>query len=251
MRLINDAELLRVGDRLDTESLAARHEAQRKRLLPALLAWLCLGSHYLYLGRPRTQALFWLTAGGLLLWWIADLLRLPAMVERRNRRALRALIETSRLLTEQRLHERIAAAPWPSRQPLPRYAEDAPGIRGDLQPPGDAAAASAGAGTGRWSLRTGPAIALALALTTVIGVYVLAPPQMYPPSREPSFRTVRQVNARKLPSTASSIQAVIEKNVILTGRVEEVTAAGPSKWLRITRGTHHGRYVALQNLERR
>ena len=55
------------------------------------LAWM-VGSHYVYLGRQNVQFAYWFTAGGLLLWALADLLRIPGMVNGFNTTvALKAL----------------------------------------------------------------------------------------------------------------------------------------------------------------
>jgi hypothetical protein len=47
------------------------------------LAWM-VGSHYVYLGRQNVQFAYWFTAGGLLLWALADLFRIPGMVNEFN-----------------------------------------------------------------------------------------------------------------------------------------------------------------------
>jgi hypothetical protein len=47
------------------------------------LAWM-VGSHYVYLGRRNVQFAYWCTAGGLLLWALADLFRIPGMVNEVN-----------------------------------------------------------------------------------------------------------------------------------------------------------------------
>jgi hypothetical protein len=47
------------------------------------LAWM-VGSHYVYLGRQKVQFAYWFTAGGLLLWALADLFRIPGMVNEVN-----------------------------------------------------------------------------------------------------------------------------------------------------------------------
>ncbi len=58
---------------------------RRKKSLPlAYLLWLAFGWHYAYLGRWGWQVLFWLTLGGLLVWWMIDALRLPGLVARYN-----------------------------------------------------------------------------------------------------------------------------------------------------------------------
>lgn len=50
----------------------------------AFLLWLLLGWHYAYVGRWGIQLLFWLTAGGIILWWVIDLFRLGSIVRRKN-----------------------------------------------------------------------------------------------------------------------------------------------------------------------
>ncbi len=52
-----------------------------KDTLTAYLYWLCLGSHYYYLENMRTQVIFWVTLGGLGIWWLIDMLRIPGMVK--------------------------------------------------------------------------------------------------------------------------------------------------------------------------
>lgn len=77
----------------------------RKKLRWAYFRWLVLGSHYLYLRRPLTQLLFWVTFGGLLLWWLIDLARLPSMVWKHNDRALSKLLGTYHDALADRLEE--------------------------------------------------------------------------------------------------------------------------------------------------
>lgn len=50
----------------------------------AFVLWLLLGWHYAYVGRWGIQFLFWLTAGGFLVWWLADLFRLGGIIHRKN-----------------------------------------------------------------------------------------------------------------------------------------------------------------------
>jgi hypothetical protein len=53
---------------------------------------LLVGSHYAYLGRWNVQFAYWFTGGGLLLWMLADVFRLPGMVNEFNKAvALNAL----------------------------------------------------------------------------------------------------------------------------------------------------------------
>jgi hypothetical protein len=53
---------------------------------------LLVASHYAYLGRWNVQFAYWFTGGGLLLWMLADVFRLPGMVNEFNKTvALNAL----------------------------------------------------------------------------------------------------------------------------------------------------------------
>lgn len=254
MRALSEAELSGAGGSFDSEALTARLESRRKKRRYAWLAWLCLGSHYLYLGRPATQVLFWLTLGGLLLWWLADLFRIPALVARRNRRSANELLRTWQLEFERRLQDRPVPAPWPAYAaptpavPEPRPLPPEPRPIADEHRP-DTALPSP---PRRRTSRIGAAPVLAALLAPVAAVYFYAPPPVYPRGAyEPSHRTLRQVNVRAQPSTSSAIVGKIGNNVLLRGTVEQATGKGPSVWLRLTRGDHAGRYVAMQNLSRR
>ena len=81
------ADLL-LEDRLVFEHAYA---TQSKGLAMTYLS-LLVGSHYAYLGRWNVQFAYWFTGGGLLLWMIVDVLRLPGMVNEFNKTvALEAL----------------------------------------------------------------------------------------------------------------------------------------------------------------
>ena len=246
MLALRDADLDGTSRTFDSEGLADQLEDQRKKRRYAYLAWLCLGSHYLYLGRPAIQALFWLTGGGLLIWWLADFLRMPGLVARRNRRQAEALLKSWQLQFGRPVEPLPLAPQWtaqPSEPAAPAPYAPLPEPRPPLP-------------FGRAAERRIPAKAAAAALLvlvmTVGGLYVSAQRPVYPRAVfEPSYRTARQVNVREAPSTRSAIRGVVEKNILLRGTVEEVTDASPSIWLHVTRGPHAGRYVALQNLDRR
>lgn len=64
----------------------------------AYLYWLCLGMHYNYLDNRSTQLIFWVTLGGLGLWWLFDLVRIPDMVKDYNiNQRLNAVLEAEAL----------------------------------------------------------------------------------------------------------------------------------------------------------
>ena len=57
-----------------------------------LLFLILLGFHYLYIRRTGLQIAFWLTGGGLFVWWIIDLFRIGGMVKKYNQEvALQAM----------------------------------------------------------------------------------------------------------------------------------------------------------------
>ena len=62
-----------------------RYRAQAKSPVVAFM-FLPLGWHYLYLRKRGLQVLFWITLGGLTVWWISDLFRIRRLVRDYNRR---------------------------------------------------------------------------------------------------------------------------------------------------------------------
>jgi len=63
-----------------------------KLLVVAYITWLFLSWHYLYLGKIGLQFAFWFTAGGLFIWWVIDLFRMPGVVARHNEDLARELM---------------------------------------------------------------------------------------------------------------------------------------------------------------
>jgi hypothetical protein len=59
-------------------------EGASKRVSSAYIYYLLLGAHYAYLGRWKTQAIWWLTLGGLGVWALIDLFRIPKLVVNYN-----------------------------------------------------------------------------------------------------------------------------------------------------------------------
>lgn len=61
------------------------YESKKRSLF---LAYVCLlffpGTHYAFLGKWQLQVLFWLTLGGCLVWWVADIFRLKQLVKQNN-----------------------------------------------------------------------------------------------------------------------------------------------------------------------
>lgn len=53
--------------------------SKKKSMGLAILTWL-IGWHFLYFGRGAMMFLFWLTAGGFLVWWIIEAFKLTGRV---------------------------------------------------------------------------------------------------------------------------------------------------------------------------
>lgn len=62
------------------EEFVEEYRRKAKSTGPAYLLWLFLGWHYVYLRKWGIQILFWVTLGGLFVWWLIDLFRIPGMV---------------------------------------------------------------------------------------------------------------------------------------------------------------------------
>ena len=75
-------------ERLDAQrqdEFLQEYRRKRKSVGAAYLLWLFLGWHYAYLGKWGVQVLFWLTVGGVGVWWLIDLFRVPGMVADTNK----------------------------------------------------------------------------------------------------------------------------------------------------------------------
>jgi hypothetical protein len=249
MRTVPESSFLTANGPFDHDAFETHVATSRKKRRWAYLAWLCLGSHYRYLGRPVVQALFWLSLGGLLVWWLIDLIRLPRLVARENRRGEAETMTSLHQAAEQRMHDLSMRSPARSFTPASQAGPPQPSPWAGMLPPQEAAVGyAASLEPKRRSLNVGPGLILAAAGFATLAIYALTPPPLHSRALlDPSFRTLRTVNIRMAPSTSSAKRSIIRKNVVLKGRVEKV---GGTQWLWITRGAHADGYVALQNLEK-
>jgi len=81
---------------LPAPTRAAFHEAFRRRgrsTATAYLICVLVGGQYGYVGQWALQILFWVTLGGLMVWWAVDLFRIPGMVRRYNERVSHEILE--------------------------------------------------------------------------------------------------------------------------------------------------------------
>ncbi len=67
------------------EEFIEEYTRKAKSAAPAYLLWFLLGWHYIYLRKWGMRFLFWLTFGGLFVWWLIDLFRLPGMIRDYNK----------------------------------------------------------------------------------------------------------------------------------------------------------------------
>lgn len=69
----------------DTQSdFLEEYKRKTKSTGVAYLLWFFLGWHYAYFGKWGVQVLYWLSLGGLGIWAIADLFRVPGVVRETN-----------------------------------------------------------------------------------------------------------------------------------------------------------------------
>lgn len=61
-----------------------RLERSKKSVAIAYFLWFILWAHHAYLGRWPTQILFWITLGGLFVWWLIDAVRMQTLVNNYN-----------------------------------------------------------------------------------------------------------------------------------------------------------------------
>ena len=84
------------------EEFLEEYRRRAKSIGPAYILWLLLGFHYIYQRKWGLQILFWLTLGGLWLWWIVDLFRMPGMVRDYNKDVATDVMRTVRALGSDR-----------------------------------------------------------------------------------------------------------------------------------------------------
>jgi hypothetical protein len=73
--------------KLSTEKMAYFLEELQRRSKVTGIAYICwvVGLHYAYMERWSKLIIFWLTAGGFLVWWIADAFRMPSLIRDCNK----------------------------------------------------------------------------------------------------------------------------------------------------------------------
>jgi TM2 domain-containing membrane protein YozV len=91
----NEALVQKAMSKLDPEDKLIFEQSYARRAKStgtAYVLWFLLGWHYAYLGQWGWQVLYWLTLGGVGVWALVDLFRIPGMVSSINKDvALRTL----------------------------------------------------------------------------------------------------------------------------------------------------------------
>ena len=82
----------RLSDR-QQKMFERRFGQEKKALGLAYLLALFGGTHYAYINRWPTQVVFWLTLGGLLGWWIIDMVLMYFIVHAANRKLAFQIID--------------------------------------------------------------------------------------------------------------------------------------------------------------
>ena len=68
------------------EEFVEEYKRKKKSVgLAYLLLLVVFALHYGYIGKWGLQIVFWLTGGGLMVWWIVDIFRLPGLIQSYNK----------------------------------------------------------------------------------------------------------------------------------------------------------------------
>jgi len=71
---------------------------KRKSLGTSYFFWL-FGFHYLYMGKFMTFIFFFITFGGLFIWWLFDVFRLPSIVRNHNKTVALSVLRDIQVLS--------------------------------------------------------------------------------------------------------------------------------------------------------
>lgn len=93
------SELAHLSDREQTY-FVEEFRRRCKRVFWAYTLWFLLGWHYIYLRKWGLQFLYWLTLGGLWIWALLDLFRVPGMVRNYNKDIAFAVLKDMRSIDQ-------------------------------------------------------------------------------------------------------------------------------------------------------
>ena len=81
--------------------------ANKKDTGVTYLCWFFFGVHYFYLNKPLTNIIYWLTLGGLGIWAIVDLFRIPTMVQARNAENIQDAVNEAKFIYSDTVEETV------------------------------------------------------------------------------------------------------------------------------------------------
>ena len=79
----------------------------------AILFWFLIGAHFAYLNKWVIQIIFWLTIGGLGVWWLIELFLIPGRVTKYNADIYKKLDEIDRKEKEDDLARHLSVLQTP------------------------------------------------------------------------------------------------------------------------------------------
>jgi hypothetical protein len=89
-----------VVGRMDPQSRSVffqEYKQKRKPLFVGYILWFIFALYYAYYRKIGLQIVFWITGGGLGIWWIIDLFRMPAIAREANEQIARNVLQTLNL----------------------------------------------------------------------------------------------------------------------------------------------------------
>ena len=91
------ASVQNVISKMDTNSQNAfflEYNKRRKKVFVSYILWFVFALYYAYNKKIGLQFVFWFTLGGLWVWWIIDLFRMPSIVRDANAIIAREIANT-------------------------------------------------------------------------------------------------------------------------------------------------------------
>lgn len=73
------------------------YRQKRKPIFAGYILWCVFALYYAYYRKIGLQFIFWITGGGLGIWWIIDLLRMPSIARDANDQIARNILQTLNL----------------------------------------------------------------------------------------------------------------------------------------------------------
>lgn len=74
------------------------YNRKEKSVSTAYLLWLLLGWHYAYINKWPLQILFWISLGGVGIWWFIDAFRMQNIIDDENRNIAVSVIRDMKII---------------------------------------------------------------------------------------------------------------------------------------------------------